>query len=134
MAGRPRIRCRPPRAGVPREGGGTVTTAYDRLIDTLRDHGLIVKDNGHRKAQAQCPAHDDRNPSLSITGIEGQLLMHCHAGCPNEDVVSAIKWTMADLFDTRNGADYRYPDGRVVHRKLNKTFPQSGNTKGNALF
>ena len=41
---------------------------------------------------------------------------------------------MADLFDDRNGATYRYPDGRRVHRKLDKTFPQSGNTKGNALF
>ena len=30
--------------------------------------------------------------------------------------------------------DYRYSDGRIVHRKPDKTFPQTGNTKGKALF
>ncbi|MGO9097890.1 MAG: AAA family ATPase [Mycobacterium sp.] len=108
-------------------------TAYERLVDVLRDHGSHVNANGTR-AVAQCPAHNDGRPSLSITGIDGQVLIHCHAGCPPGAVVEAVNLGMADLFDTRNGADYRYPDGRVVHRKLDKTFPQSGNKKGNALF
>jgi 5S rRNA maturation endonuclease (ribonuclease M5) len=108
--------------------------AYHRVIDALRDHGSHVIENGHGKAQAQCPAHDDGRPSLSITAIDGQVLIHCHAGCPNEAVVEKLNLAVADLFDTRNGADYHYPDGRVVHRKLNKTFPQSGNRKGRALF
>ena len=111
----------------------TTTTAFDRLIDALRDHGCTVTANGD-KATAQCPAHDDGRPSLAITGIDGQVLIYCHAGCPTEAVVEAVNLSVADLFDTRNGADYRYPDGRIVHRKLNKTFPQSGNTKGTALF
>jgi AAA domain-containing protein len=109
-------------------------TAFDRLLDALRDQGSHVIDNGHGKARAQCPAHDDHNPSLSLTGIDGYVLVCCHAGCPTEAVVAALNLQMADLFDTRNGADYRYPDGRIVHRKLNKTFPQSGNRKGTALF
>ncbi|HKI43100.1 MAG TPA: toprim domain-containing protein, partial [Mycobacterium sp.] len=108
-------------------------TAYERLVDVLRDHGSHVNANGTR-AVAQCPAHNDGRPSLSITGIDGQVLIHCHAGCPTEAVVEAVNLGMADLFDTRKGADYRYPDGRIVHRKLNKTFPQSGNTKGADLF
>jgi 5S rRNA maturation endonuclease (ribonuclease M5) len=48
---------------------------------------------------------------------------------------------VADLFDDEQAReiysprrDYRYPDGRVVHRKPNKDFPQTGNTKGNSLF
>ena len=40
-------------------------TAYERVVGALRDQGLIVRENGS-KAMAQCPAHDDRNPSLSI--------------------------------------------------------------------
>ena len=31
---------------------------------------------------ARCPAHDDRDPSLSISiSQEGKTLVHCHAGC-----------------------------------------------------
>lgn len=47
---------------------------------------------------AHCPAHDDRTPSLSIRLAEdGKILVHCHAGCQQLDVVAALKarklWT-----------------------------------------
>ena len=48
---------------------------------------------------ARCPAHSDENPSLSISvGNDGRILIHCHAGCEPEDIVSSIDLTMADLF------------------------------------
>ena len=32
--------------------------------------------------QARCPAHEDRQASLSVsTGDDGRVLLHCHAGC-----------------------------------------------------
>jgi hypothetical protein len=66
-------------------------TAYDRLLDRLHDLHKVVKTNGRpNQAKAQCPAHDDWNPSLSITGIEGQVLAYCHAGCPIEAVLDAL--------------------------------------------
>ena len=41
---------------------------------------------------ACCPAHDDRTPSLSIqTGTGGKLLVHCHAGCEQADVLAALR-------------------------------------------
>jgi hypothetical protein len=41
---------------------------------------------------ARCPAHDDAHPSLSVKdGAEGKLLVHCHAGCSQDDVVAALK-------------------------------------------
>ena len=53
---------------------------------------------------ALCPAHDDRNPSLSIAqGQEGRILMKCFAGCATEDVVSALGLRMSDLFSANNG-------------------------------
>ncbi|MCR9151467.1 MAG: toprim domain-containing protein [Rhodobacteraceae bacterium] len=37
-----------------------------------------------------CPAHDDREPSLSIrVASDGRLLLYCHAGCRFEDILSA---------------------------------------------
>jgi hypothetical protein len=42
--------------------------------------------------KAKCPAHDDRDPSLSISvSREGKTLIHCHAGCSQADVLSALK-------------------------------------------
>jgi hypothetical protein len=43
--------------------------------------GVHQSSNGNGYT-ACCPAHHDRHPSLSIgIGKEGQVLLHCHAGC-----------------------------------------------------
>src|SRR6266516_4645583 len=39
---------------------------------------------------ARCPAHRDRVPSLSVTDAVGKVLFHCHAGCKQKAVVSAL--------------------------------------------
>src|SRR6478735_617101 len=120
----------------------TAITAFDRLIDALREHGSTVTVNGD-KATAQCPSHDDGRASLSIgTRRDGKgLVVYCHGGCRVEDIVAAAGLAMTDLFDdprmraAYNGHNvYDYPDGRKVHRKPGKQFHQSGNTKGTALF
>lgn len=49
---------------------------------------------GERAGQnwvACCPAHDDRRPSLSISDVNGKVLVHCHAGCDQRDVIAALK-------------------------------------------
>ena len=40
---------------------------------------------------AKCPAHDDNNPSLSIREVDGKVLLHCHAGCGQRDVIEVLK-------------------------------------------
>ena len=41
---------------------------------------------------ARCPAHDDREPSLSISdGEDGKVLVHCHAGCEQADLIAALR-------------------------------------------
>ena len=48
---------------------------------------------------ACCPAHEDKDPSLSIReGDERKVLLNCFAGCHIDDVVAALDLTMADLF------------------------------------
>ncbi|MGV0646719.1 AAA family ATPase [Mycolicibacterium sp. XJ2546] len=118
-------------------------TAFDRLTAALTERGLKVVPQGDRKARAQCPAHDDGSPSLSIgpRNDGNGVVLTCHADCDTSDVLAALNMRMADLFDDSGLRDiyaprrnYRYPDGRVVHRKPGKSFPQSGNKKGRALF
>ena len=39
-----------------------------------------------------CPVHDDRTPSLSInSGNDGKVLVHCHAGCDQRDVIAILR-------------------------------------------
>ena len=40
---------------------------------------------------AKCPAHEDNNPSLSIREVDGKVLLHCHAGCPQREVIESLK-------------------------------------------
>ena len=48
---------------------------------------------------AQCPAHEDRNPSLSVAeGRDARALLKCHAGCGLEAIVGAIELKDSDLF------------------------------------
>ena len=110
-------------------------TAFDRLVDQLRRDGFKVTQTRDGQASAQCPAHEDRAPSLSLTRIEGQALVHCHAGCQTDDVTAALNMKLSDLFDEPTGAKYHYTDQagtvlRTVSRTPDKKFRQSGKTKG----
>ena len=46
-----------------------------------------------------CPAHDDKQTSLSVTTNEkGDVLLHCHAGCDKRDILAAVDLELKDLF------------------------------------
>jgi DNA-binding transcriptional ArsR family regulator len=50
------------------------------------------KRNGERHVLACCPAHDDANPSLSLTEkADGTLLWKCFAGCSQDAVREALE-------------------------------------------
>jgi putative DNA primase/helicase len=38
---------------------------------------------------ALCPAHDDKKQSLSVTEKDGKILLHCHAGCSFDSILTA---------------------------------------------
>ena len=61
---------------------------------------------------ARCPAHDDREPSLSIRDADGKVLVRCHAGCNQRDVIAALK--ARGLWDGKERASLRKPSRRKV--------------------
>lgn len=92
--------------------------------------------------KACCPAHSDRNPSLSIKeGDDGRILLHCFAGCKVEEVVEAIGLTMADLIpaelrrskansnhkDPNAYYDYHDADGKLLFQVVRKPSKPNGN-------
>lgn len=69
------------------------TSAIELLLSKLPD----AKTNGNGWS-ALCPAHDDRNPSLSIAESDnGGALVNCHAGCSVEAICAAVGLTLSDL-------------------------------------
>lgn len=66
---------------------------------------LLEKLDGVRKQgkgyQARCPAHEDREASLSVTEGDDSLLLKCHAGCETKDVLDAISLGFPDLLLVR---------------------------------
>jgi len=72
-----------------------VEKVLDKLDGTRGSHGSW---------KALCPAHEDREPSLSVTeGDDGRALLKCFAGCDTENIVAALGLEMKDLFESRNG-------------------------------
>ena len=107
--------------------------AFERVVDAFRQEGLIVEDRGRNQVSAQAPGHSAADRSVTITDTEGQCLIYSHSD-PTEDVLERLGLTVKDLFDEERGVEYKYSDGRTVHRSTDKKFRQSGNTKGTALF
>jgi putative DNA primase/helicase len=99
---------------------GPVTAILNR-VDGIRRSG-----SGW---MARCPAHDDRQASLSVTvGDDGRALLYCHAGCSLEAVTDGLGIAPADLFEPR--------EGRVMRpRKAgNGTAPKVNATSAPTLY
>jgi putative DNA primase/helicase len=78
---------------------------------------------------ARCPAHDDREPSLAITDATGgKVLVRCHAGCDQGDVIAALRargiWKTAGQGEARfwRNADRQPPaeSDRDVMKRIEK--------------
>lgn len=74
---------------------------------------------------ARCPAHDDRNPSLSISeGNGGKVLLHCFAGCTIDEICKACDLNVSDLFSKQSEKacriEYPYKDaqGNILFKKV----------------
>jgi hypothetical protein len=69
-------------------------SAYALVAERLAAVGSDV-----RNGSARCPAHADRQPSLSVRRAADRVLVTCFGGCRTDEVVAALGLKMADLFD-----------------------------------
>ena len=73
----------------------TGSACLEKVLSRLNE----VKSAGQNKWKACCPAHDDKNPSLSLSqSVDGKVLLHCWAGCSAADITTAIGLELRDLF------------------------------------
>lgn len=69
----------------------------NEIFESNLQHFKISKRYGD-KAQCICPAHSDKQASLTITKGKKCTLFHCHSGCSIDDVLSAAGLEKKDTF------------------------------------
>lgn len=73
-----------------------LTSPHEKIALILdRLSGVKECANGY---QALCPAHADRNPSLSIKTGYKAILLKCWCGCSIQNIVQALGLSESDLF------------------------------------
>ena len=90
---------------------------YDEILSHFK-----VKTNNGRKAQCLCPAHADKQASLTISRENGKTLIYCHANCTTEKILDAVGLKMKDLFDDepiyQTGEKWRAYVEKVTKKKI----------------
>lgn len=67
----------------------------DRLLEQCKK----VRPTGRGTWVACCPAHEDKNPSMTVRETsDGLVLIHCFAGCSAESILGACGLQFDDLF------------------------------------
>lgn len=94
------------------------------MFVTIRDFLNLLKavkgPSASGDYEARCPAHDDKTASLSVKEGEKGIVIKCHAGCRNQDIVDTLGITMRDLFYD----DVERPPPKNTQRKPKGPLPK----------
>lgn len=72
------------------------------FLRALESRGSRISRSGSGR-QAQCPAHEDRRASLSVSMGDKGVLFNCHAGCSKPDILAALDLSWGDVFIAQDG-------------------------------
>lgn len=87
---------------------------------------------GGNQWMTRCPAHDDRDPSLSVTVKPDTILIKCHAHCDYRDVLAAIGWAAPDLYPVKD-EPYK-PIARAVPTSRREMYFEYVDEQGTVLY
>jgi len=77
------------------------------MIELLLSRLQKARPAGNKSFTACCPSHEDKSPSLSITERNGRVLVHCHAGCSPNEIITAAGLTWEDMFEDEWDVSYQ---------------------------
>ena len=77
-------------------------TFRHHVADTFLSRLDKVRRTGDSRYTACCPAHDDNNPSMTVTIAPDRLLTYCHAmQCDHQDILAAVGMKVGDFYEDR---------------------------------
>lgn len=83
-------------------------------LDAILSRLHKVRKTGPQNWLACCPAHDDRNPSMTLRDAgDGRVLANCHAGCTFDEIVGAVEL----------GWQAWFPQGTQGNRPITHAYP-----------
>ena len=101
-----------------------MTTTTDTFQSLLSQTNAQKKGNNW---QGKCPSHEDKTASLSLhIANDGKILLNCFAGCSTDSIITALGYSMNDLFPARTEEtlqrkrkiiatyDYKTSDGKLL--------------------
>lgn len=112
----------------------------NEMINRFQGAKLI----GNNSYQCICPSHPDKKASLTITEEDNKILMHCHAGCDTNSILSKVGLIEKDLFNNVQQkpqlvAEYIYKDeeGSPLYKVMRfepKNFMQAKCVNGEWIY
>ncbi len=77
---------------------------FDFIVSQLKGvKNLPCKSGISRSIQGCCPAHNDREASLTVSlSDDDKILLYCHAGCDYRDIVSALGLQISDMIERKD--------------------------------
>jgi len=100
---------------------------FAEFIALLDAKGLKPRQLANGQWLAHCPAHDDAEPSLSVTESDGRILLHCFANCTVDAICAALGITTKVLrtdqeLERRVTFEVRDPNGALValHERIER--------------
>lgn len=101
------------------------------FVKRLQDMGKLMQRSGGGLL-VQCPAHDDRSPSMSVTykaDGDQRILVNCKAGCTAEQICKAmggkLSMLFAGRFDGTTGMQKQTPRGNAIPRPVVAPIPDA---------
>ncbi len=80
---------------------------------------------------ARCPAHEDRNNSLSLSiGETGNILFKCHAGCAISAILTALELQASDLFPRKQNGHTALERTLTIQHPVGCSLLQYSKAKG----
>lgn len=76
---------------------------YDTWKTSLLTYFPNAQERKPGSFQCRCPAHDDKQASLSLTFTSDKALLRCFAGCSVNDIANKQGFAISDLFYRENG-------------------------------
>lgn len=100
-------------------------TAIDRLRDVLRDLGEPTRMDRADSFRTRGRCHDGDSPdTVSVRRGDGKVDIHCHKCDGDDQYLTAIGWTVADLYDEPH--EHRREQPAAPRKPRPRAVPQQG--------
>lgn len=112
-------------------------TSDEIFEENLRHFKIVSRSKIGKRFQGVCPAHNDKQASLTITQGDTGTLFRCHAGCSFESILQAAGLEKKDVFyhdSAENAPDWKAYVEKREGRKIEAVYNYVNFRNGSYAF